>query len=101
MPALAEALKATDENVRRTAFETLARMGPEAKEAVPVLAKILKEENMNDDKRIQEEREKGDFLAIPSRFGSPGPSSEAYVFAFRALEKIDPEAAKKAIANLR
>ena len=44
MPALIEALKDEDRDVKKLAGNTLRKIGPEAKEAVPALIEALKDE---------------------------------------------------------
>lgn len=68
VPALVDALGATDGRVRRRAAEVLGKLGPAAKAAIPALVKALKDDDL-----------------------------DARYAAGQALKAIDPETAKKAL----
>jgi HEAT repeat protein len=79
IPALIELLKNEDAGVRYMAAESLERIGPKAKEAVPALTEALKDPGQ-------------------ASFSSPTATEYKAISdeAAKALKNIDPEAAKKA-----
>ncbi len=80
VPALIELLKHKDPNIREGAAKALGSIGPKAKAAVPALEKALKDMG-----RAEEVKPDGslEFRTVN-------------IAARKALEKIDPEAVKKA-----
>ena len=91
MPALLEALKDEDEDVRRLAVFALGRISPAPKDAVPALIEALKDED--------EDVRAGAAYAL----GKIGPAAKDSVPALKALSEneIDPEVRKAAADALK
>jgi len=83
VPALTAALKDEDIATRENAVLALAKIGPEAKEAVPALGKLLLEETTTRRMRVQIVTTLGDFGVV----AKPAVPDMIQAFADEKLEK--------------
>lgn len=106
IPALIEALKHKNQTVRRNAAQTLGRIGPEAKEAIPALVIALRDKSNNEDVRRDAACSLGNIGpettdVVPALISALNDqSSSVRCDAAWALGKIGP-AAKEAIPALK
>lgn len=91
VPALAEALKENDWNLRKAAVKALGEIGPDAKPALPTMADVFRQflEKMNKDAAAR--RDKSPSVILRRKSGPPDDESAA-IAMLRSMVKIDPKA---------
>jgi HEAT repeat protein len=92
VPALVEALKENDWNLRKAAVKALGEIGPDAKPALPTMADVYRQflKKMNKDAAARSEKSPSVF----SRRNNNGASDDEFaaIAMLRSMVKIDPKA---------